>query len=99
MRVGSRWQKPPTILLSVVALVLWTGCVATPSYVVTLHDGRVYRSAQEPLLDTNTGYYKFRDRYGRDVLLRDREVSAINEDPSEVSTNQSGPAKKRKRRR
>ena len=99
MRAGSRWQHLPLILFSSALLSLWTGCLATPSYVITLHDGRVYRSAQAPLLDSKTGYYKFRDRYGRDVLLRDQEVSAIEEDPAQGPSKADTSSKKKPRKR
>ncbi len=93
MPASSAWQYFPLLLFSALGLSLWAGCLATPSYVVTLHDGHVYRSAQAPEFDPKTGYYKFRDRYGRDVLLRDREVATIEQDPARRIPPGARPAK------
>jgi hypothetical protein len=71
------------------AALLWilagTACVTTTGsgtgdYLVTSVDGRVYRTSGEPVLNPKTGYYQFRDRDGRDHVLRHREVAKIEPD-------------------
>ncbi|MFV1994534.1 MAG: DUF903 domain-containing protein [Verrucomicrobiales bacterium] len=47
---------------------------------VTLVDGTVYHSSNRPELDDKTGYYKFRDHRGKDVLMRKHELRSVVDD-------------------
>jgi hypothetical protein len=64
-------------LLFLTAALPWTAGCSTRGYEIVLVDGRQFISAEEPELNPKTGYYKFRDRYGRDVLMRKEEVRTI----------------------
>lgn len=73
----SRLKKEFLLGASIIWIVAATGCVTSESFVVSLQDGRVFRSPEEPVLNPKTGYYMFRDRQGRDVLLREKEIASI----------------------
>ncbi len=69
----------PSCALLLGTAAFLAGC-ATQGFVITLKDGRQFISADKPELNLKTGYYKFRDRYGRDVLMREDEVLMIHTD-------------------
>ena len=66
-------------LLAAAGVFFLGGCAAQ-GFVITLKDGRQFISSDKPELNLKTGYYKFRDRYGRDVLMREDEVLMIHAD-------------------
>jgi len=57
--------------------ILVVGCGTT--YTIRTTDGREYHSAAKPDL-TNDRYLKFVTTDGREVLLKQKEVSSISED-------------------
>ncbi len=69
------------ILLSLIAftfgVVMLFGC-STP-YTIRTKDGREFRSVSKPNL-TDDRYVKFKTKDGREVLLKQDEVSSISED-------------------
>ncbi len=69
------------ILSSLIALafilVMLLGC-STP-YTIRTKDGREYHAEGKPKI-TNDRYIKFHTKEGREVLLKDDEVSSISEE-------------------
>jgi hypothetical protein len=57
--------------------ILIVGCGTT--YTIRTTDGREYHSAAKPDL-TDDRYVKFETTDGREVLLKQKEVSSISED-------------------
>ncbi len=55
-----------------VAAALLCGCANT--YVIVLKDGTRFHTKDRPVLDGKTGYYKYRDRFGKDSLVKQDEV-------------------------
>lgn len=65
-------------LLPLTAATLFAACGTTSDpHRITLGDGQVFESVDQPRLDKKTGYFRFRDRQGKDILLRDDEVTVI----------------------
>ena len=57
--------------------ILVVGCSST--YTIRTTDGREYHSVAKPDL-TDDRYVKFETKDGREVLLKQKEVSSISED-------------------
>jgi len=64
-------------LLILVALTL-AGCGGgNRSYRIQLKNGSEYSATSEPEFQSKTGYYRYRNLYGKDALLRAEEVLHI----------------------
>jgi hypothetical protein len=57
--------------------ILVVGCSST--YTIRTTDGREYHSVAQPDI-TDDRYVKFETKDGREVLLKQQEVSSISED-------------------
>ncbi len=70
------------LLLSLIAfafaMVTLMAC-STP-HVIRTKDGREYHSVAHPEFLRKDGYIKFRTKEGREVLLKEDEVSSISDD-------------------
>ncbi len=70
------------ILLSLVAfafvMVTLLGC--SSPHVIRTKDGREYHSVARPKILKKDGYVKFKTKEGREVLLKEDEVSSISDD-------------------
>ncbi len=61
-----------------VAVLLTSACGSPPNpHRVTLRSGQVIDASTRPQLDDRTGYYRFRDRADKDILLLPDEVTTI----------------------
>jgi len=59
-------------------LLFCAGC-GSPSYQITLKDGREFLTTSKPEFNRKTGYYKYRNHNGKDALLRSDEILMMNE--------------------
>ena len=60
------------------SLLLMPACgTPTDPHRVTLRSGQVMVATTRPALDDKTGYFRFRDRNKKDVLVRPDEVTII----------------------
>jgi len=60
------------------ASTLLTGsCSSSPTYKITLKDGREFIAASKPKMQGKTGYYRYKNFQGRDALIRAEEVLLI----------------------
>ncbi len=70
------------ILLSLIAfvfiMVTLLGC--SSPHIIRTKDGREYHSVAQPEFLKEDGYIKFKTTEGREVLLKEDEVSSISDD-------------------
>lgn len=59
------------------AILLLVGCGGGSSYRIQLKNGSEYSATSEPEYQRKTGYYRYRNLYGKDALLRAEEVLHI----------------------
>lgn len=66
------------LLLSALSTVLvLSGCSSGKNYRIQLKNGSEYSATSEPEYQSKTGYYRYRNHYGKDALLRAEEVLHI----------------------
>jgi len=59
--------------------LLFLAACGSPSYKVTLKDGREFYTKNKPEYSPKTGYYRFRAPDGKDALIRADEILMMKE--------------------
>jgi len=62
--------------LALAAVLVLPSC-SSPPHRISLKDGSTLDARDQPALSTKTGYWRFKDRYGKDALVRADEVLLI----------------------
>ncbi|RCU45308.1 MULTISPECIES: YgdI/YgdR family lipoprotein [Corallincola] len=71
-------EKHMRILIAVVMSLLLVAC-GTTEYVVSTKDGTLITAYGKPVLDEETGMYKYYDQDGKELYLTKDEVAQIME--------------------
>ena len=66
-------------LISAAALTLSLVSCGSPTYRISLKDGRQFLSNGKPEFQEKTGYYQYENKQGRDALVRADEVLMIEQ--------------------
>lgn len=66
-------------LLIAAVLVTTLAACGSPTYRISLKDGRDFLSKGKPEFQKKTGYYQYENLSGRDALVRADEVLTIEE--------------------
>jgi hypothetical protein len=66
-------------LIPTVAIALLLASCGSPTYRISLKDGREFLADGRPELQQKTGYYQYQNLQGRDALVRADEVLMIEQ--------------------
>ncbi len=66
-------------LVTVLVVLLLSGCASTPTYTVLTNEGMEYTASTEPMADSG-GYLTFMDEDGKKVRIKEADVKSISED-------------------
>jgi hypothetical protein len=68
---------PGLAFAAILAAILVLPSCSTPPHRISLKDGSTLDAKNQPALSTKTGYWRFKDRFGKDALVRADEVLLI----------------------
>ncbi len=66
-------------VISSIVLILSLPACGSPTYRISLKDGREFLSSGKPEYQEKTGYYQYENLHGRDALVRADEVLLIEQ--------------------